>query len=110
MSRYIDRRDFLKAAALSAGLASSIPGLAQHKRNLKIGHTGITWAVPPAPRPAASDGTPPAGRRSGGPRRIDPVWIEQICKQISGPGFYGLEVYSCQAQVMQASCGMAQLA
>ena len=109
MSRYIDRRDFLKAAALSAGLASSIPGLAQGKRNLKIGHTGITWAAPPAPRPSAADGAPQNGRGSGGQRRIDPAWIEQIFAEVSGLGFYGLELFSFQIQGMEANGGMAQL-
>ena len=47
MSRHIDRRDFLKAATLSPGLASSVASLAQRKRNLKIGHTGITWVQAP---------------------------------------------------------------
>lgn len=109
MSRHIDRRDFLKAATLSAGLASSVPTLSQRKRNVKIGHTGITWVAPPAPRPATSDGAPPAGRGSGGPRRVDPAWIEQIFKEVSGLGFYGLELFSFQIQGMEANGGMAQL-
>jgi inosose dehydratase len=109
MSRHIDRRDFLKAATLSAGLALPVPGLAQRKRNLKIGHTGITWAAPPAPRSATSDGTPPAGRGSGGPRRVDPAWIEQIFTDVSGLGFYGLELFSFQIQGMEANGGMARL-
>ena len=101
--RQIDRRDFLKAAAL----ASAWPVLADRKRNLKIGHTGITW---PAPRPPVTEGAPPAGRgAAGGPRRVDPAWIEGIFKDISGLGFYGLELFSFQIQGMEASGGMAPL-
>jgi inosose dehydratase len=102
----IDRRDFLKAAGLGAGLAPAFPAPADRKRNLKIGYTGITW---PAPRPPAADGAPPAGRGSGGPRRVDPAWIEGIVKDISGLGFYGLELFSFQIQGMEASGGMAPL-
>ncbi len=107
MSGIIDRRDFLKGAALGAGFAS--PGLAQRKRNVKIGHTGITWVRPPSPRPAAADGAPPPGRGAGGPRRVDAAYIEQIFKDVSGLGFYGLELFSFQIQGMEANGGMAPL-
>lgn len=109
MSRHIDRRDFLKAAAASTAL----PALAQRKRNLKIGHTGITWVQPPPPRPANADGAPPAtgrgggGPRRGGPRRVDPAYIEGIFKDISGLRYYGLELFSFQIQGMEADGGMA---
>ena len=46
-------------------LAAALPSRSQRKRNVKIGHTGITWVQPPPPRPPA-DGAPPAagpGRR-----------------------------------------------
>ena len=104
----MDRRDFLKSAGVSAALAS-VPAWAQRKRNVKIGHTGITWAAPPAPRPSAADGAPQNGRGSGGQRRIDPAWIEQIFAEVSGLGFYGLELFSFQIQGMEANGGMAQL-
>lgn len=104
MNRRIDRRSFLKAAALS----TAFPALAQRKRNLKIGHTGITW--PPPPRPAVTGDGPPAGRGpGGGPRRVDPAWIDQIFKDVSGLGFYGLELFSFQIQGMEANGGMAPL-
>lgn len=109
MSRAIDRRDFLKAAALSTALASPFPASAQRKRNLKIGHTGITWASPPPPRPPAADGAPPPGRGPGGPRRVDPAYIEQIYKDVGSLGFYGLELFTFQIQGMEANGGMAAL-
>lgn len=107
MNRQMDRRRFLKAA----GLAASFPAWAQRKRNLKIGHTGITWVQPPPPRPPASaDAAPPAGGRGGGgPRRVDPAYIEGIFKDVSGLGYYGLELFSFQIQGMEANGGIASL-
>jgi inosose dehydratase len=101
----MDRRDFLKSAALGTGIAPMLRAGAERKRNLKIGHTGITWPPPP---PATTDGTPPA-RGSGAPRRMDPAWIEQIFREVSGLGFYGLELFSFQIQGMEADGGMAPL-
>src|SRR4029077_10489673 len=93
-----------------AGIGSALPVLAQRKRNLKIGHTGITWVQPPPPRPADAGGAPPAaGRGGGGPRRVDPAYIEGIFKDVSGLGYYGLELFSFQVQGMEANDGMAPL-
>ncbi len=105
----IERRDFLKAAGLTAALASPLASVAQRKRNVKIGHTGITWVAPPAPRAAVPNGAPPPGRGTGGPRRVDPAYIEQIFKDISSLGFYGLELFSWQIQGMEENGGMAPL-
>jgi inosose dehydratase len=107
MSKYIGRRQFLEMA----GISSALPVLAQQKRDLKIGHTGITWVQPPtAPRPANADGVPPvAGRGGGGPRRVDPAYIEGIFKDVSGLGYYGLELFSFQIQGMEANGGIAPL-
>ncbi len=102
-----NRRDFLKTAVLGSTLGTA---LAQRKRNLKIGHTGITWPAPP--RPPAPEGAMPAppGPRGGrGPRPVDPAWIDQIFKDISGLGFYGLELFSFQIQGMETHGGMAPL-
>lgn len=110
MKRSIDRRDFLKTAALGAGLAGALPAPGQRRRNIKIGHTGITWVQPPPPRPTAADGAPPPGRgRGGGPPRVDPAYIETIFKDISGLGFYGLELFTYQVQGMESSGGIASL-
>jgi inosose dehydratase len=106
MSRYIDRRRFLEVAGISAAL----PVLAQRKRSLKIGHTGITWVQPPQPRPANAEGASPgAGRGGGGQRRVDPAYIEGIFKDVSGLGYYGLELFSFQIQGMEANGGIAPL-
>lgn len=106
MSKHIGRRQFLEMA----GIVSALPVLAQRKRNLKIGHTGITWVQPPQPRPANADSVPPAaGRGGGGPRRVDPDYIEGIFKDVSGLGYYGLELFSFQIQGMEASGGIAPL-
>jgi inosose dehydratase len=106
MSRHIHRRRFLELAGISAVL----PVLAQRKRNLKVGHTGITWVQPPQPRPANAEGVSPAsGRGSGGPRRVDPAYIEGIFKDVSGLGYYGLELFSFQIQGMEANGGIAPL-
>ena len=59
MTILANRRDFLKAAVLGTTLSTA---LAQRKRNLKIGHTGITW---PAPQPGTRGSRrPPACRSS----------------------------------------------
>lgn len=106
MNRQIDRRDFLRAA----GLAPAFPAFAQHKRNLKIGHTGITWVAPAAPRPPAADGAQAAaGRGTAGPRRVDPAWIDQIFQDVSSLGFYGLELFSFQIEGMETNGGLAPL-
>src|SRR5262245_54333559 len=98
----INRRDLLKAAVLGTTLRT-VP--AQRKRNVKIGHTGITW--PPPPRPGPADGSPPPPRGAGGPRRVDPAWIEQIFKDVSSLGYYGLELFTFQIQGMEANGGLA---
>lgn len=111
MKRQIDRRNFLKAAGLAAPLAGALPAMAQRKRNIKIGHTGITWVQPPQSRPPVAGGAPPAGRGrgSGGPPRVVPAYIETIFKDVSGLGFYGLELFTFQVQGMEAAGGLAPL-
>src|SRR3569833_283332 len=104
MNLNFQRRDFLKGAALTAGLSASFPGFAQRKRNLKIGHTGSTWLVLCL---VVVNGAPPA--RGGGPRPLDPAYIDQIFKDISSLGFYGLELFSILVQGMEANGGMAPL-
>lgn len=106
MEKRLDRRDFLKASALAAGSIWQLAVSAQRRRNVKIGHTGITWV---APRPANRGGPPPAGRGSGGPRPVDAGYIDGIFKDISGLGFYGLELFSFQIQGMEANGGLAPL-
>jgi inosose dehydratase len=111
MTRKTDRRNFLKAAGAGVSWAASLPAWAQRKRNVKIGHTGITWVQPPAPRPPVAEGAPPAptGRGPGGPRRVDPTYIEGIFKDVSGLGYYGLELFTFQIQGIEENGGMASL-
>lgn len=87
----MNRRDFLKAAG-TGSLASL--ARAGKKRDLKIGHTGITWV---------SFG-PHAGKSPG----ADSATIEQTFQAIGGLGFYGLELFSWQIQGMEDSGGLAR--
>ena len=105
--KHLYRRDFLKTSALAAGSIWPLTAPAQRRRNVRIGHTGITWV---APRPANRGGPPGAGGRgSGGPRPVDAAYIDGIFKDISGLGFYGLELFSFQIQGMEANGGLAPL-
>jgi inosose dehydratase len=88
----MNRRDFLKTAASGAAVASGSRA-APKKRNLKIGHTGITW-VSFGPR---------AGRSPG----ADPETIDRTFQAIGGLGFYGLELFSWQILGMEESGGLA---
>src|SRR5690348_15340459 len=112
MKRQMVRRDFMKTAGSAAALAA-LPVQAQRKRDVKIGHTGITWVQPRPPRPTAADGAaapaPAPGRGAGGPPRVDPAYIEGIFKDVSGLGYYGLELFTFQIQGMEANGGMAPL-
>src|SRR6476660_9092075 len=97
MKSTIDRRRFNHILTMSLGAATlaTVPAWAQaKKRNVVIGHTGITWparaggrrgggaagAAPAgAPGPAAPD-----GRRGGGPPApADPAMNETIFKDVS---------------------------
>ena len=87
----INRRRFSQTAtmALAASVLPSLPIWAQgsKKRNVVIGHTGITWP--------ARAGT---GRRGGGapPPPPDPALNETIFKDVSELGFAGLELFDWQ--------------
>jgi inosose dehydratase len=98
--RTIDRRTFaqLTTMALGASMLPSVPAWAQgstgKKRNVVIGHTGITWP-----------GRPFTGRRGGGappatpppaPPPPDPIMNETIFKDVSELGFAGLELFDWQ--------------
>ena len=72
--------------SLAATAAAVLPTWAQtKKRNVVIGHTGITW-------PARSSG----GRPGGGPPPPDPALNETIFKDLSDLGFAGLELFDWQ--------------
>ncbi len=119
--RNIDRRTFaqLTTMAIGASMLPSVPVWAQtssgKKRNVVIGHTGITWpgrpftgrrggGAPAVPQPAAgapATAAPAAataeGRRGGGPPPPpDPAMSETIFKDVSELGFAGLELFDWQ--------------
>ena len=109
MNKRLGRREFLQAAGLATGSLAQFPVLAQRKRNLKIGHTGITWVAPRPPHPANADAGVPAPRPPDAMRRVDPAWIEPIFKDVSSLGFYGLELFSFQVEGMEANGGLGPL-
>ena len=94
----VDRRTFTQGAtvALGALLLPSLPawaqGTAAKKRNVVIGHTGITW-------PARLF----TGRRGGGPPPPpDPALNETIFKDVSELGFAGLELFDWQINGLES--------
>jgi inosose dehydratase len=77
--------------------ATATPAWAQgKKRNVVIGHTGITW-------PARS-GAPGGGARRGGgpPPPPDPALNETIFKDVSELGFAGLELFDWQINGLES--------
>jgi inosose dehydratase len=95
MTLRIDRRTFSRLIALATA-GAAIPLHAQQKLNIRVGHTGITWpwGNPPGPGPM---------------RLADPAAIEQIIKDISSLGFYGLELFGWQIDGMEAHGGVGRL-
>ena len=91
----INRRAFSQLVA-SAAIGTVVPLHGQKKLNIRIGHTGITWpwGNPPGPGPM---------------RLADPAAIEQIVRDISGLGFYGLELFGWQIEGMEAHGGLGAL-
>jgi len=91
----MDRRTFsqLLAMSLAAAATPSLPTRAQgKKRNVVIGHTGITW-------PARSGG----GRRGDGPPPPpDPALNETIFKDVSELGFSGVELFDWQINGLES--------
>jgi inosose dehydratase len=113
----VNRRTFSQTLGLAVA-AASVPVWAQRHRNLKIGHTGITWPSGNAGRgPAAGQnaGAPARGVDPGlapapsGPRPVDPAAIEVIIKDISSLGFSGVELFGYQIDGMEAHGGLGPL-
>jgi inosose dehydratase len=91
----VDRRTFSRLVALGAA-GAALPVQTQGKVNIRVGHTGITWpwGNPPGPGPA---------------RLAEPAAIEQIVKDISSLGFYGIELFGWQIDGMEAHGGLGRL-
>jgi inosose dehydratase len=89
----VSRRAF--SATLSAA-AFARDALAAPNLSLHVGHTGLTW-IPlgggPGPRPAISP-------------MLDPQYAEAAIRDISGLGFYGIELFGDQIQAMEAQSGV----
>jgi len=97
MKETLDRRTFsqLLAMSLAATATAGVSAWAQaKKRNVVIGHTGITW-------PGRSGG---GGRRGGGgpPPPPDPALNEAIFKDVSELGFAGLELFDWQINGLES--------
>ena len=67
----ITRRTFSRTVGLGL-IGAAIPGSAQHRLNVRVGHTGITW---------------PWGNAPGGPARLTgPDPIAEVVRDISALG------------------------
>jgi len=89
----INRRTFsqLLAMSLAAAATPALPAWAQgKKRNVVIGHTGITWPG----RTGGARGTPPPPP--------DPALNETIFKDVSELGFAGLELFDWQINGLES--------
>ncbi len=115
MTRRINRRAFTQAVVLGLG-AAALPIWAQGRKNLKIGHTGITWpsgqgrrAGPPAAGPAGRAADPGLAPPPVGPRPVSAEAIENIFKDVSSLGFASLELFNYQIEGMEANGGLEPL-
>jgi inosose dehydratase len=88
------RRAFSRTVGLGL-LGAALPVSAQRQRNVRVGHTGITWPWGSAPGAAA--------------RLADPNAIEHVVKDVSGLGFHGLELFGWQIDGMEAHGGLGPL-
>jgi inosose dehydratase len=91
----ITRRAFSRTVGLGL-LGTAVPVSAQRQRNVRVGHTGITWPWGNAPG-------------AGAARLADPTAIEQIVSDVSGLGFHGLELFGWQIDGMEAHGGLGPL-
>ena len=90
----MNRRRF--SQALVAGVTAS-RALAARKLTLHVGHTGLTWI--------------PLGGSMTGPRpavnpMVDPQYAEAAVRDISGLGFYGIELFGNQIEAMESHGGI----
>jgi inosose dehydratase len=118
MQNRLSRRIFSKTMALGLGAASLPQISAQKPRKLLIGHTSITWltfggggsrggSAPKTGAGAAGSGRAPGGVAGGPP--VDVEQIETIIRDISGLGFYGVELFGNAVAAMDADGGVGRL-
>ncbi len=79
MQSKLNRRAFSKTVAAGLGLASLPFADGQKRRNVKIGHTILTWAMPLA----------------------EPDQIEQGMRDIGSLGFHGIELFGTNLQALE---------
>jgi inosose dehydratase len=105
----------------------SLPLWAQTQKNLKIGHTGITWPSGNAGRggrggrgAAAEGGGAPAGAgpaaidpglapAPAGPRPVNLEATEAIFRDVGGLGYHGLELFGWQVDGLEAAGQLGRL-
>lgn len=102
----INRRRFTQSLAVAGLGALTLPAWAQGRKNLKLGHTGITWPWGEIRQPAPAGGR---GRGAAGPRQIDPQAVETVFRDLSEVGFHGIEIFSWQVDAMEAHGGIGPL-
>ena len=100
MENRLSRRVFSKTMALGLGAASWSQISAQKPRKLPIGHTGITWMT--------SGGGAARGGAAGGPA-VNVDQIETTVRDISGLGYYGVELFGDAVAGMEAYGGVGRL-
>jgi len=81
------------------GAAAVISVWAQKKRDLSIGHTGLTW-IPLGGRPGAG----PVGNPM-----TSPQYVDAAIRDISSLGFAGIELFGNQIEAMEAHGGIGTL-
>src|SRR5690606_20495414 len=87
--------------SLALGLtALSLPVWAQGRKDLKLGHTAITW---PWGR------MPGGGGRGAGAPQVDPDAVETVFRDLSEVGFNSIEIFAWQVDAMEAHGGVGAL-
>jgi inosose dehydratase len=69
------------------------------KLSLHIGHTGLTWI------PLGGRVTPPPPVNP----MVDPQYVQAAIRDITGLGFYGIELFGNQIEAMEAQGGVGKL-
>jgi inosose dehydratase len=119
MEARVDRRTFAKTLACGLSAASLPEGSGAPARKQHIGHTSITWlnfgggGARGARGAGAPKAAPPKGGRAGagvaGGPPVDPEVVETIVRDISGQGFWGVELFGNVAPAMEDSGGLGKL-